>query len=66
MQPNPDRPNSFKWLSHIDYVRLKDVVDGLQVLTDAELKHLTGCPHCLESARLAAQEVIQTRRSAQI
>ena len=49
---------------HIDWARLTDVIDGLQALSDSETDHLTHCKDCLESARVAAREVVRRRRES--
>jgi hypothetical protein len=48
--------------THIDAGRLLDVIDGLQALSETESRHLSRCKQCLETARLAAREVVRRRR----
>jgi hypothetical protein len=52
--------------THIDAELLRDVIDGLQALSEAESSHLTRCKHCLETARLAAREVVRRRRELRL
>ena len=52
--------------THIDAGRLLDVIDGLQALSETESRHLTRCKHCLETARLAAREVVRRRRELRL
>ena len=52
--------------THIDAGRLLDVIDGLQALSEVESQHLTRCPLCLETARLAAREVVRHRRELRL